>query len=319
MDSNIIHHTYKGKYITPYLHALSKNSIYFPYVLSYHKAGGTSDCEFSVLNSIEPLDDFPSMKIAYYTYPNSVVRMLAGASYATHAFHGNTGSYFNRKQAFARMGFTEYHDMEKMGLSHEGWGAPDDKVFRYAFNLIKTLPQPFFCYIITMTRHGPYTNAAGYYQNNDFDSIRDETARNFFNSMSYVDRTLEEFVSQIRSHFENTYIFIWGDHTPNIENSYYNQSSFHMDGKYFEFVPLIIITPDNAVYFENKHAASFLDFAPTILQISGIAFDFKTDGHALPDSTGEYRKIPYKGTEYDRAFLYEKIAKAASRKDAKSQ
>jgi len=309
MDSNIINHMYMSKYIMPYLHSLSKNSVYFPYVLSYHKAGGTSDCEFSIINSIEPLDSFPSMKISNYNYPNSIVQMLASASYSTAAFHGNLESYFNRDKAFAKMGFAEFHDMVGMELDHIGWGAPDNEVFRYALNVIKNQPEPFFSYIITMTSHGPYTNARHYYNNSSFDGIKNEVVRNYFNSMSYVDHTIEEFVSGIKSNQKNTYIFIWGDHTPNIDNSYYKQSSFSMDDKYFEFVPLIIITPDNKTYFENRNTASFLDFAPTILQISGIPFNYKTNGRNLSDIHKEPDKIPYRGTEYDRSFLYEKITR----------
>ncbi len=68
---------------------MAADNVYFPYLLSYHFAGGTSDCEVAVLNSIEPLTSEPTMKLYDYGYPNSLVKRLETAGYHTLAFHGN--------------------------------------------------------------------------------------------------------------------------------------------------------------------------------------------------------------------------------------
>lgn len=308
MDSNVINMQYKGKYIAPFLQSLSKKNMYYPYVLSYHKAGGTSDCEFSIINSIEPLDDYPSMKLTTYTYPNSMVKRLVSQGYSAIAFHGNVASYFSRNYAYPRMGFQAFDDMNVMGLKDIGWGAPDKAVFSHAKNRMKELSQPFFAYTITMTSHGPYTNARYYYDNNHYDDIKDEVVRDYFNSMSYVDESLREYIAFIRNNFKNTYIFIFGDHTPNISNKLYSQASFIEDNKYFEFVPLIIITPDNRVYRENSQVASFLDISPTILEAAGVSYKVKSDGINLLQEGTHGGKIPFKGKKYDRNELYNKIA-----------
>lgn len=309
MDANAINKQHNGRYVMPFLHSLSEQSVYYPYTLSYHKAGATSDCEFSVINSVEPLDDYPSIKIGDYLYPNSIVRQLAGNSYSTIAFHGNVGSYFDRDSAYIRMGYRHLADMEEMGLKHIGWGAPDRDVFNYAENQLKNEKEPFFAYTITMTSHGPFTNANNYYNNSNYDDVQDKTSRNYMNSMSYVDQSLEDYVNYIRANFKNTYILIWGDHTPNISNDDYRQASFNDGNNYYEFVPLIIVTPDNKIYKENEIAASFLDVAPTIANASGIPYSIRSDGIDLLNRSDYTPKIPFNGGMEDRSYLFDRASK----------
>ena len=310
MDANAVNKQHDGRYVMPFLHSLAQQNVYYPYTMSYHEAGGTSDCEFSAINSVEPLSDYPSMKINDYDYPNSIVRQLAGNSYDTVAFHGNVGSYFNRDVAYPKMGYRELADMAKMGLKDVGWGAPDNDVFSYAENRLKNEKQPFFAYTITMTSHGPFTNADNYYNNAVYDDVKDPTARNYMNSMSYVDQSVASYVNYIRANFKNTYIFILGDHTPNVNSGDYRQTSFTEGDKYFEFVPLIIVTPDNRQYREDNIAASFLDIAPTIANASGVPYSIDSDGMDLLNRTEENNnRIPYKGESFDRSYLLEKISK----------
>lgn len=308
MDSNVINQQYKGRYIAPYLHELSNESIYYPYTMSYHMGGGTSDSEFSIINSVEPLEGFPAIKLSNFGYPNSMLTELTNAAYRTLAYHGNTGSFFNRDAAFPKMGFQEFFDINKMGMKDVGWGAPDGEVFDYMVNNLKTIQKPFFSYVITMTSHGPFTNARFYYNNEQFDDLQNETVKNYFNSISYVDKSLEKLVSDIKANFKNTYIFIWGDHTPDINTPDYKQASFVMDSKYFEFVPLIILTPDNKVYRETDNVASFLDIAPTILSTSGTKFEIQSDGINLLNFEANLPGIPFKGAVYNRNELFTKVS-----------
>jgi phosphoglycerol transferase MdoB-like AlkP superfamily enzyme len=309
MDANAINKQHNGQYVMPFLHSLSQQSVYYPYTMSYHEAGATSDCEFSTINSVEPLDDYPSIKIGDYFYPNSIVRQLEKNLYSTIAFHGNVGSYFNRDVAYPKMGYQKLVDMTEMNLKDVGWGAPDSDVFKFAENRLKSEKEPFFAYTITMTSHGPFTNANNYYNNSNYDDVQDKTARDYMNSMSYVDQSIGDYVNYIRANFKNTYIFIWGDHTPNVNNNDYKQASFTDEGRYYEFVPLMIVTPDNKTYKENNIAASFLDVAPTIANASGMPYSINSDGIDLLNRSGDAPKIPFKGGIADRSYLFDKVSK----------
>lgn len=310
MDANIVGQQYNGSYVMPFLSSLRENSIYYPYTLSYHQGGGTSDSEFSTINSLEPLDSFPAIKLTSYNYPNSYVSKLAKASYNTMAFHGNVGTFYNRNIALSKMGFNKFYDINSMKYEDEGWGAPDDKVFSFALDKMSASKQPFMTQVITMTSHGPFESARNYYNNELYDGIEDAIVQNYFNSFSYVDESIKSFIKSIQSKFPNTYIIIYGDHTPNINNIDFSQASFIEGDKYFEFVPLFILTPDRQKHSENKKIASFLDIAPTILAASRIPYDIKSDGSNLLESNIKFLKIPLKDMWFDRGWLYDKISRA---------
>ena len=308
MDSNIVKQKYNDQYVMPFLAGLMETSVYYPYTLSYHQGGGTSDTEFSIINSIQPLDSFPAIKLSTYSHSNSFVSKLKNASYETMAFHGNVGTFYNRDISFHKMGFNKFYDIKSMKFEDEGWGAPDHKVFDFAFNKMQQTKQPFCSYVITMTSHGPFESSRNYYNNPRFDDIEDEKVMNYYNSMSYVDESLKNFVNNIRAKFPNTYIFIVGDHTPNINEPEFYQSSFIDGDKYLEFVPLFIVTPDNKQYVETTQVASFLDISPTILERSGISYSVLSNGHNLLTPQKNTINIDLKGSSFDRSWLYEKIS-----------
>lgn len=309
MDANIVKQQYKGEYVMPFLSSLRENSVYYPYTLSYHKGGGTSDAEFSIINSIEPLDSFPAIKLTSYTYPNSVVSMLAKQSYTTMAFHGNVGTFYNRNIALSKMGYSKFYDINSMKYVDQGWGAPDGSVFSFAFDKLKQSDRPFLSHIITMTSHGPFESARNYYNNVRYDDIENEIVKNYFNSMNYVDNSIKDFVTKVQAEFGNTYIFIYGDHTPNINTEEFHQASFIDEDKYFEFVPLFIVTPDKQKHFEDSVVASFLDISPTILKTSGISYTVYSDGmNLLSKNIKNPLHIPLKQESFNRTWLYEKVS-----------
>ncbi len=310
MDSVIVHQQHNGKYIMPYLNSLADNSVYFPYMVSYHFGGGTSDTEFSIINSVEPLVGYPAIKLTTYKAPNAFIKQLNAAGYQSLAFHGNIGRYYNRDLAFHTFGFEEYYSIEKMNMKDVGWGAPDDKVFDFALNRISGVTKPLLSYTITMTSHGPFTSVMNYYNRSDYDDVQDKLVRDYFVSMSYVDQSIKDYVEAVQKKYDNAYFIIFGDHTPKIKSPDYRQADTMIDGKNYEFVPLYIITPDKAKYREENKVASTLDLAPTILNAAGISYDYRSDGTDLLDRTKEPGKIPYRGLECDRAALFNNISQA---------
>lgn len=306
LDSNIVNFKYKGRYIMPFLHKLSAECIYYPYMLAYHYGGGaTSDAEFVIINSAIPLENFPTMKLDSYDYPNSIIKRLLLYDYDTKVFHNNVGSYFNRDAAYAKMGFQEFYDLEKMGLKEYGWGAKDEDVMEYIKNKSREQKSPFFYFIITMSSHEPYHSVKNYYRDEFYNDIKIKIVKDYFNSMSYVDKILEDFVSFIKNNTNNTYIFIWGDHTPiGVGSSLFKKSTV----EHLELVPLFIVTPDNIQYIENNRIASMLDLASTLLYASGVSFMIKTDGVNLLDFPINEDYIPHRyGQILNRRELFIKL------------
>ena len=291
LDANMIGLDYQGRHVMPFLRDLAGHSVYYPFVFYYKLAGSTSDTEFAVLNNTVPSRFFPSMKLRNYDYPNSIVKELEKAGYATLAFHNNVDYFFNRDVAYFRMGFHHFYDRLKMGLKEADWGATDGDVLKYASRALAVQKQPFFAYIITMSSHYPYKWTSRFYKDPQFDSVEDERTRDFLNSFSYVDSVLRNFVTFIRANVKDTYIFIYGDHAAPIMNDYL----FHKD----RGVPLFIITPDGRQYREAGKTVSFLDLSSTILGASGVDFRIMNTGadllnYPIKDSSfylgsGQYR------------------------------
>jgi phosphoglycerol transferase MdoB-like AlkP superfamily enzyme len=307
LDAYIVDRKYKDDFVAPFLHGLASSSVYYPYMLSYHKAGSSSDCDFSTINSIEPFDDYPAIKIRNYDYINSMAKQMSAHGYAVMAFHGNKGSYFNRTAAFKKMGFDRFFDLDAMGLHEIGWGAPDKAVFDFVSGRLRLQKEPFFYYVITMSSHEPFTLTKPYYQDNLFAGVRNERTRDYFNAISYVDRQIGEFVRTVRTLRPNTYIFIMGDHTPVIPRDVYKRASFVFDGRQFEFVPHFIITPDNRVFREDKLAASFVDIAPTVLAAAGTPYSIRSFGTNLLSVPIGNTAVNYCGAAYLRADLFRRI------------
>ncbi len=309
LDSFILKLEWRGKKIMPYLKELSNKSIYYPYTLSYHFGGGTSDAEFSIINSVEPLLYYPSIKIFNYSYDNSFVKILKNNGYSTKAFHGNYSSFFNRRYAFKAMGFDIFFDIRSMNLKMKGWGAPDSDVFEFVLKELKKEKKPFFYHIITMSSHYPFVNVFSYYDNSNFHH-QERTTKNYFVSMNYVDYVLRKYVEEFLK-TPDTYIFIFGDHSPvlYVNSKYYLPSELFIDLKKYEFVPLLIITPEGTHYSEDKLCASFLDIGPTALYSSGVSFKYNTDGQNLFGIPIEDNYFSHYDKKYKRSELYEKIDK----------
>lgn len=308
MDAFVINKVYHKNFVAPNLHALSRKYIYFPYMISYHKAGSTSDCEFSCVNSVEALDMFPSIKIRNYDFPNALPKRFTRASCDVAIYHGNKGEYFNRRIAFRKMGFPAFYDIDDMKIKEVAWGAPDGDVLNFVSNQVVRTTSPFYYHIITMSSHEPFTFVESYYSTKKFKTISDPIVKNYFTCISYVDSVVAKFVQDVQHARPNTIFLIYGDHTPAIKNNKtYTQAAYKDEGLYFEFVPLIIITPDRKNHFEKKNAASFLDIAPTALEGSGSPYEISSLGQNLLQPDSIEHKIPYRGITFSRKSLFKKI------------
>ncbi|MDA3810146.1 MAG: LTA synthase family protein, partial [Spirochaetaceae bacterium] len=308
-NADLINYSYNGREVTPNLNRIARNNIYFPYLLAQHKTGNSSDAEFSVFNSVEALSGFPAAQFTEYDYPNSFVKQLS--EFSELAFHGNKGDFYNRYENLEKMGFDRFWDRIRMDLPEKGWGAADEDVFNFMLEKINKETIPFYYHHITMTSHGPFENSKNYYNNPNYSDIQNNSERNYLNTFSYVDETISNFIISVRERHPDTYFFIYGDHTVNIEGNDYKSNVRNIENDFlFEYVPLIIITPENIQYLEEKRIVSFLDLAPTILSASGQESQIKTFGEIIIPTDGELilrKDILFNDEYYSREELFNLI------------
>jgi lipoteichoic acid synthase len=304
LDADLVNYKYKGGYITPFLHKLSSECVYYPNMTSFTDRGHTSDVELVVLNSISP-----SNKSAPAEFSKSLLFELGKFDYDTAAFHNNVGSFFGRDKNFPKIGFKEFFDLRKMRLKEQGWGASDGDVFNFVKGRLQAEREPFFYYVITMSSHEPFNFVGRYFHDPRFDDIERTVVKDYFNSFSYVDKCLEDLVTYAKNNLKNTYIFIIGDHPSALGFSYL----FSKD-----FVPLFIITPDSRIYSEPGRVISTFDLAATLLFASKTSFSIESQGVNLLEHSPGKRSVSSaavslngrsRGLEVNDYALQEKLIK----------
>jgi phosphoglycerol transferase MdoB-like AlkP superfamily enzyme len=211
------------------------------------------------------------------------------------------------------MGFDIFYDQIRMRLESQGWGAPDDKVYDYVINNLGNNKKPFFFYIITMSSHEPFKNVYNYFSTNRFSDVTPEKMKDYFTTISYVDKTLSRYINQVRVKYPNTYIYIFGDHAPYVlyHKTPFNIALTDIDKQVIQFVPMIIITPDHKMMQETRYAATFLDIAPTIILNSNLNYSYQILGDNLLQQLGN-NDIYYKGKQYKRDLLFQMAQKTKS-------
>jgi phosphoglycerol transferase MdoB-like AlkP superfamily enzyme len=280
LNSDIIDYEHRGQKVMPFLSSLRDSSIYYPRMVPQHRSGGSSDAEFALFNGIEALYGFPVCQFSLYEYPNSFLRQLK--EYSKYAFHGNSGEYFNRNHNLPAMGFDTFFDIYDMQLPEEGWGASDEAVFDFILHRTESLDPPFYYHIITMSSHGPFNLVENYYQNELFDDVERRVEHDYLLSMNYVDQQLQYFIGTMREMAPDTYFFIYSDHSIKFEGDHYQPNSRTvLDGNKIEFVPLLIISPDDTSILMEEKAAAFLDLGLTVLEAAGVEARIRSFGDNL--------------------------------------
>ncbi len=316
LDAGVLGLRHRGREVTPFLNFLARDNLFYPCVLAYHRGGGTSDADFSVLNSLEPLASFPAFKAADYRFANALPRVLAAAGWRTAFLHANQGHFFNRDAAFPRMGFQEVRDFARLGLPRAfAWGAHDREFLALAGRRAAAAKPPFFHYLITLSSHEPFDYLPEAERSPLFADVPDALARHYLESMAYADRALAEAWPDLTRR-KNTYLLVFGDHASCLPARGDQgaagpvfRATARPDGQLLEFVPLIIVSPRGERGREDRLAASFLDIAPTVLAAAGAPGKIRTPGADLLARPLADGPVPFAGRKYLRSFLFAQAQK----------
>ncbi|MFN2357123.1 MAG: LTA synthase family protein [Desulfotignum sp.] len=279
LDQNIIDHKHNGREITPFLNRLKKNALYFDNFYAQH-VNGSFDAEFSFLTSIYPINKNYGFRVNDLSTFTSLVNILNQKGYATLAFHGNDKAFFHRGKAYSELGFDRFYSMEDfsfhdtvMDVGKTVFGINDYDFFLQSIAPLKSADSPFFAFFITVTSHTPYDFYPREYGEGTFEDIKNPLTRDYFRSISFVDKSLEMFFKNLADLdlVDNTLFVIYADHDSGVEGEEYSgKKKFVLQKpvKPPEHIPLFIIHPDikpGVVSREATHA----DLAPTILGMLG--------------------------------------------------
>jgi len=296
LDNNVIHYTIDSKPVMPFLYRLTQESIYFSNVYAQHTSvGGTSDAEFCVLTSQYPLGHKGTFFAVGLEQLPSIPAILNRNEYTTLAFHGNSGSLFNRKQGLMRLGFQRTFFKDDFTISDpDKWHALKDKDFlRQVQKILSDTESPYFAFILTLISHTPFDLITERDYVSDF-VVEDPLLKNYLNSMAYVDSALEEFISAMQRLDPNSLIILFGDHSANIHEPGY--TSYNLKG--LEPIPLFILDQMNQTNDEMLVVGSTIDFGPTLFDYLGVEIPTFWQGKSLFDRENRSNTFIYNSPYY---------------------
>ncbi|MBD0378824.1 LTA synthase family protein [Paenibacillus sedimenti] len=280
LQSFVINRQVSGQEITPFLNTLLKDSFYFENFYHQTGQGKTSDAEFAVDTSLYPLPRgavfFSHPRNTYRTVPNIVKEH----GYYPVVFHANHQSFWNRNQMYPNMGYEKFFASGDYSITAEnsvGWGLKDIPFFEQSIEKIRSLPQPFYCKLVTLTNHYPFDLKEEDRMIPEFTS-KSATVNRYIPTVRYMDEALKHFFERVKAigAYEHSIFILYGDH--NGISKKHSKAMAQLLGKekktaldqiQLERVPLIIHIPGVAGKKINTVGGQ-VDLKPTILHLLGI-------------------------------------------------
>lgn len=283
---------YNGQEVTPNLNKLIEgNSIYFDHYYQQTGSGNTSDAEFATNNSI--LGSLTSYTYKNYTqnYFRGLPVLLKEKGYSTASYHAHeTRAFWNREEMYPNIGFDTFYggiinDTQKRANGNYfmnewmGWGLTDSKFYEQTIPYMKTMKEPYYSFIITLSNHHPYVMLDKYNFIELLPEDKDTLAGNYLNSAAYTDHALGEFLEALKAEgmYENTVFALYGDHSGLVNSEETDEVMGRILGKKYDFeevmhVPLILHLPETEadVHQRVSIAGGQLDFLPTIAYLMGF-------------------------------------------------
>jgi len=286
IDYNYTDENGKEWEVLPFLNRLyhNKDSFSFSNLFTQVGQGKSSDAELMIDTSLFGLSKgaafVKQVDNTFYATPQ-ILRNAAG--YTSAAFHGNSGSFWNRIDMYKSLGYDYFFDADDFELTDENtteYGLKDKLFFQQSVQYLEQLQQPFYAKFVTLSNHFPFPYDE---KNDDFPqgNTSDDAVNGYFATANYMDQAVEEFFSYLKaSHiYENSIIVLYGDHfgisdsrngalAPLLGRDPDTWSEF--DDAQMKRVPLIIHIPGLGKGYINDTYSGQVDVLPTVLHLLGI-------------------------------------------------
>ncbi|WP_346728923.1 LTA synthase family protein [Lederbergia citrea] len=283
LQSFVINNEVYGEEVTPFLNDFIKESFYFDEFYHQTGQGKTSDSEFLLENSLYPLN----RGAVFFTHSgnkfDAMAEKLGKKGYFTSTMHANNKSFWNRDIMYEALGYDYFYSATDYDITPEnsvGWGMKDIPFFEQSVDLMKTMQQPFYTKMITLTNHHPFKLDDEDKLIEEYDS-KSGTLNRYFTTVRYMDEAVKHFIQKLKDEglYENSIIVMYGDHYGISEN--HNEAMAQYLGKevtpfvsaQLQRVPLIIHIPGVTNKGKGKTISKVsgqIDLKPTLLHLLGV-------------------------------------------------
>lgn len=269
--------------ITPEFAALEKDGLLFTHM--YSTGNRSHEGLASILGGHPalPYTTFTANPTKFDGLP-SMVRLLNNEGYHASFFYGGQLNYGNIRA------YLHYHQFEKIveesdidpSIPRGRLGVHDEFMYQRQIDDLKTMKEPFFSVLFTLSSHSPYD----YPMEPVIDWAGNENK--FINSAYYADKCLGDYFRMARQQpwYDNTVFIIIADHS---HNSYYN---WPLETFEYHKIPLLILgnaLKDKYKGTQNPRIADNSSLPKTILKQLGLAAgDFKWGSDLLNPYSPEF-------------------------------
>lgn len=205
---------------------------------------GTANTEFECITGMN-LDFFGPGEYPYKTLLKnntceSMAYILKNLGYSATAMHNNDGTFYNRNNVFANLGFDRYISIEYMAkaeVNELNWARDRVLVGQIMKTLAKTKERDYI-YAISVQGHGAYPEEPLLPETTLEINLPEELGEYYYQYLYYVhqlkemDNFLKELVLNLSSCQEKIVLVIYGDHLPSLglsDELLTNQNAFQTE------------------------------------------------------------------------------------------
>lgn len=199
-----------------YFHNLQENSLHGNLIVNSF-GGGTFLTETNFLTGYRHNPKFNKKTMSYVNYLNE-------NGYSSYAFHPNTGTFYNRNNAYKNLGFEKFYEYDNTFYQFDENLLMDSPFYDFIIGKFDELPKnmPKFFWSVTYQNHGPYSTS-DLCDANTYIAWNDNYSKewyNYFNhyldGISNTSYTMEKMVDYLKSINEPTILIMFGDHSPSM-------------------------------------------------------------------------------------------------------
>ncbi len=286
MQSMVLQRDYYGQELTPVLNQLIQESgtYYFDNFYCQLGAGNTSDAEFAVNHSLFGSIESYTYQLFEDNYFYGLPKVMKEKGYQTAVFHGFEKDFWNRENIYPKLGFDYFKggdDYISDNIPEIGGGnivgISDSAFFQQTIEELKSLKQPYYSFLITLSTHNPFGLPESL-KEIDLKTQDRNLFGNYLNSVHYSDRCLGEFFEGMKEAglYDNSIFVLYGDHYGITKaDSKLSQLVTQWLGKEYTYdemnhIPLLIHIPGHEGTETISTSGGQLDILPTISYLMGV-------------------------------------------------
>ena len=218
---------YGNKEPIPYTQEIKKSQS-SGWAASSEYGGGTANVEFEALTGLSNffLNSIPYTSIVPANKDTpSIVKNFNENGYKTIAMHPYNRNMYRREVVYPNLGFQEYKSADSFKNNSKIDNSKyisDESAFNEVLAELKNSQKPEFIHLVTMQNHMPYeenTYSEHNFSVNAKNGANPENAKTiqaYLEGISYSDKAMKNFLSEIEKLNEKTIVVFWGDHWPGI-------------------------------------------------------------------------------------------------------